>query len=58
MSDITNASKFYGAAFTPERSENLLKACKYLDMALRAETDSKREMAFNAAVKAEAAAFA
>lgn len=54
---MIDAAKFYGTAFTAERSENLSKAVRYLDMALRADTDSKREMAFNAAVKAEAAAF-
>lgn len=55
---MTDAAKFYGPAFTPERAENLTRAVKYLDMAVRAETESKREMAFNAALKAEAAAFA
>jgi hypothetical protein len=54
----TDPAKFYGPAFTPERAENLTKAAKYLDMALRADTDSKRDMAMNAALKAEANAFA
>jgi hypothetical protein len=56
MSNII-ASQFYGKAFTPEREENLLKAVKYLDMALRAETETKQNMAFAAALKADAAAF-
>lgn len=55
---MTDAKKFYGAAYTPERAENLDKAVKYLDMAIRADTDTKREMAFSAALKNEAAAFA
>ena len=55
---MTNAATFYGPAYTPERAANLDKATRYLDMALRAETESKQEMAFNAALKAEAAAFA
>jgi hypothetical protein len=54
----TNPAKFYGSAYTSDRAANLDKATKYLDMAIRAETDSKREMAFNAALKAEQAAFA
>lgn len=54
----TDAAKFYGTAFTPERAANLTKAVKYLDMAIRADTDSKREMAFAAALRAEATAFA
>ena len=53
MSDKTDPDKFYGPAFTPERSEKLTKACNFLDMACRAETDQKREMAFNAALKLE-----
>jgi hypothetical protein len=57
MSDITNAQDFYGSAFTTARADNLNKACKYLDMAIRADTDTKREMALTAALKAEAAAF-
>lgn len=58
MDNLTNAQTFYGAAFTPERAENLTKATKYLDMAIRADSETKREMAFNAALKSEAAAFA
>jgi hypothetical protein len=56
----TDAAKFYGPAFTEARAENLTKAVKYLDMAIRAEGDggTKVDMAFNAALKAEAAAFA
>jgi hypothetical protein len=57
----TDAAKFYGPAFTPDRAEGLTKAVKYLDMAVRAEASgetNKIEMAFNAALKAEAAAFA
>lgn len=55
---MTDAKKFYGAAYTPERAERLEKAVKYLDMAIRSDTDNKREMAFNAALKSEAEAFA
>jgi hypothetical protein len=57
---MTDAAKFYGTAFTPERAENLTKAVKYLDMALRNENEpgNKADMAMNAALKAEAAAFA
>jgi len=55
---VTDPARFYGTAYTPERAEQLSKATKYLDMALRAETENKQEMAFNAALKAEAAAFA
>ncbi len=55
---MTDAAKFYGTAFTAERADNLTKAVKYLDMAIRAETESKQEMAFNAALRSEAAAFA
>lgn len=56
----TDAAKFYGAAFTESRAENLTKAVKYLDMAIRGEGEggNKSEMAFNAALKSEAAAFA
>jgi len=57
---MTNAEKFYGKAYTPERAEQLDKAHKYLMMAVRAEANgetNKIEMAFNAALKAEAVAF-
>lgn len=58
---MTIASKFYGNAYNSDRAEQLDKAVKYLDMAIRAEANgegNKIDMAFNAAVKAEAAAFA
>ena len=55
---MTDAAKFYGSAFTPERADVLTQAVQYLDMAIRAETDSKREMAFKAALRQEEAAFA
>lgn len=59
---MTDAAKFYGKAFTPERAETLTKAIKYLDMAVRAEASgdvgSKADMAFKAALKAEESAFA
>lgn len=57
---MTDAAKFYGPAFTPARAEALTRAVKYLDMGVRAEANgeaNKVEMAMNAAVKAEAAAF-
>lgn len=57
---MTDAAKFYGKAFTPERAESMTKAVKYLDMALRNENEpgNKTDMAFNAALKAERDAFA
>lgn len=55
---MTNAKQFYGSAYTQERADNLDKAFKYLEMAIRADTETKREMAFNAALKNETAAFA
>jgi hypothetical protein len=61
MTDNTTPSKFYGAAFTPEREALLTKACRYLDMGCRAEAageSHKVEMAMNAALKAEKEAFA
>ena len=58
MSEQTNAAKFYGSAYTTARSEKLEKAVRYLDMAIRADTETKQEMAFNAALKQEAEAFA
>ena len=57
---VTNAAKFYGAAFTPEREELLKKAVKYLDMAVRSEDageTNKVDMAFKAALRAEEQAF-
>jgi len=57
---VTNAAKFYGAAFTPEREELLKKAVKYLDMAVRSEDANeanKVDMAFKAALRAEEQAF-
>ncbi len=58
---MTEAAKFYGKAFTKNREELLTKAVRYLDMAVRAETSNepghKGEMAFKAALKAEASAF-
>lgn len=58
-----NAQTFYGNAYTPERAALLDKAFKYLDMAIRSEAlgaagESKVNMAFSAALKAEAEAFA
>ncbi len=47
---MTDAAKFYGKAFTPERQDLLKKAVKYLDMAVRAEINgetNKIDMAFN-----------
>lgn len=55
---VTDPSKFYGSAYTPERKPKLDMATKYLDMAIRADTETKQNMAFNAALKAEAEAFA
>lgn len=58
---MQTAKDFYGTAYTPERSEKLDKAFNFLNMALRAEAeknDNKVNMAMNAAVKAEAEAFA
>jgi hypothetical protein len=57
----TDAAKFYGKAYTPERAELLGKAVKYLDMGVRAEVNgetNKVEMAFSAALRAETSAFA
>lgn len=54
---MTDAAKFYGSAYTPQRKENLDKAVKFLDMACRADTEQKETMAFNAALKNEAEAF-
>lgn len=58
---LTNPASFYGAAFTEARSASLTKACRYLDMACRAEAageDHKVEMALSAALKSEKEAFA
>ncbi len=58
---LTNASTFYGAAFSEARGPFLTKACRYLDMACRAEQSGeahKVEMAMSAALKAEKEAFA
>lgn len=62
----TNAQEFYGNAFTSASSARKLgleKAYKFLDMAIRSEAGgeanvSKTNMAFNAALKHEADAFA
>lgn len=58
-----DAKAFYGSAYTAHRSENLDKAFKWLMKAIQFEAEgdasvSKMTMAFNAALKAEADAFA
>lgn len=57
---MTDAKKFYGSAYTADRAAKLEAACRYLDMALRAEVageTNKIDMAFRAALKNEAEAF-
>jgi hypothetical protein len=54
---MTEAQKFYGASYAKGNGEVLEKAHRYLEMAIKADTETKREMAFKAALKAEAEAF-
>lgn len=59
MTNATDAKTFYGPSY--EKASNPAKletAVRYLDMAIRADTETKQNMAFNAALKAEAEAFA
>lgn len=58
---MTDAPQFYGKAYAEAeqpRKAKLDAAVKYLDMAIRADTEQKQNMAFNAALKNEAEAFA
>lgn len=57
-----DAKQFYGSAFTPARESKLNDAFKWLMKAIEFERveggERKAEMAFNAALKNEAEAFA
>ena len=54
---MTTAAEYYGKAYIPARAVLLDKAFRYLEMATRAETETKEAMAFKAACKAEEEAF-
>lgn len=56
---MTDARAFYGPSYDKANNKTKLEtAVRYLDMACRADSETKENMALNAAVKAEAEAFA